>query len=115
MVRRDDYRAVGGMDEIRFPNHFHHFDLCLKLRALGRRIVLTPHARLVDGRPPAGNSEREVANLRTKWAATISADPFYNPMLSLDGTPFSALAWPPRSRDARIVELPRAKDIPPGF
>ena len=29
------------------------------------------------------------------WGETLTADPDYHPMLSLDQTPFSALAWPP--------------------
>ena len=46
MTRRSDYLAVGGMDEVRFPVNFNDVDYCLRLRAAGKRVVLTPHARL---------------------------------------------------------------------
>ena len=47
LTRRRDYIEVGGMDEIRFPVNFNDIDYCLKLRALGKSIVLTPHAKLM--------------------------------------------------------------------
>ena len=62
LTRRSDYIDVGGMDEMRFPVHFNDVDYCLKLRALGRRIVFTPHARLVHHRSAvAGRSGRRIA------------------------------------------------------
>jgi O-antigen biosynthesis protein len=35
--------------------------------------------------------------------------------LSLDAIPFSAMAWPPRPRNARINLPPIPANIPPGF
>ncbi|MDX8482273.1 hypothetical protein RFN28_28010 [Mesorhizobium sp. VK24D] len=106
MTRRSDYLEVGGMDEVRFPINFHDVDYCLKLRALGRRIVFTPHAKLVHDEPARSEIqaplfEREVQNLRTKWGSVLAADPYYSPMLSLDPRPFSALGWPPRAMGPR--------------
>jgi GT2 family glycosyltransferase len=125
ITRRSDYRAVGGMDEARFPVNFNDVDYCLKLRALGRRIVVTPHATLLhaeslsrgaDDRPDrAARFGRELRNLRARWAEALAADPFYSPALSLDPVPFSALAWPPRPMDPRIAERPAAREVPPGF
>jgi hypothetical protein len=42
-------------------------------------------------------------------------DPYYNPILSLDPVPFSALAWPPRGMAPRIQNSPQPREIPPGF
>ena len=47
LTRRSDYLAVGGMDEIRFPISFNDVDYCLRLREIGKRIVITPHAQLL--------------------------------------------------------------------
>ena len=102
------------MDEVRFPVNFNDVDYCLKLRALGKRIVFTPHAKLVHlelaSRGPDVRAnhkerfERELQNLRTKWGNVLAADPYYNPMLSLDPIPFSALAWPdPRDGAAHSI------------
>ena len=125
VTRRRDYLDVGGMDEIRFPVNFNDVDYCLKLRALGKRIVFTPHAKLVHlesascGLVTKANQrerfERELQNLRSKWGNVLANDPYYNPILSLDPIPFSALAWPVRTLDARANILPVARIAPPGF
>ena len=44
---------VGGMDEAHFGVAFNDVDYCLKLREAGKRIVLTPHARLVHANQQA--------------------------------------------------------------
>jgi GT2 family glycosyltransferase len=125
LTRRKDYLDVGGMDEFRFPVNFNDVDYCLKLRAAGKRIVFTPHARLrhlesasrgPDAQPDRkARAERELRNLRAKWADVLLSDPFYNPVLSLDPVPFSALAWPLRSMMCRTLEQPKPVNVPPGF
>nr|WP_284701124.1 glycosyltransferase family 2 protein [Rhodoplanes tepidamans] len=125
LTRRADWEAVGGMDEIAFPVNFNDVDYCLKLRAAGRRIVMTPHARLWhresssrgrDDRPDrAARYERELRMLRSRWGEALAADPFYSPVLSLDPVPYAALAWPPRDRRARTAQAPVPADMPDGF
>jgi GT2 family glycosyltransferase len=125
VTRRREYLEVGGMDEVRFPVNFNDVDYCLKLRARGKRIVVTPHAKLVHLKsasrgPNVGANherrfERELQNLRAKWGAVIAADPYYSPMLSLDPIPFSALAWPPRAMEPRVNQAPVSIQIPSGF
>ena len=125
LTRKRDYLEVGGMDELRFPVNFNDVDYCLRLRAKGKRIVLTPHARLHhfesasrgnDDLPDkAGRFSRELRNLRARWGEYLLEDPYYNPVLALDSIPFSALAWPPRRREARINLVPSAVEIPSGF
>lgn len=125
LTRKSDYLAVGGLDEAFFPVNFNDVDYCLKLRALGRRIVLTPHARLLhlesasrgsDQRPDrAGRMQRELRALRARWLEAIVDDPCYSPLLSLDSIPFSALAWPPRSRAARLNRPPQPVAVPSGL
>ncbi|MGZ9008358.1 MAG: glycosyltransferase family 2 protein, partial [Telluria sp.] len=46
-LRKKDYLAVGGMDPVAFPVAFNDVDLCLKLRAAGKAITWTPHAKLL--------------------------------------------------------------------
>lgn len=125
VTRRSDYLAAGGMDEIRFPVNFNDVDYCLKLRAAGKRIVFTPHAKLFHlesasrgndkARDSSGRFERELQNLRTKWGEVLVAESYYNPMLSLDPIPFSALAWPPREMEPRLAARPRPVLAPPGI
>jgi GT2 family glycosyltransferase len=125
LVRRKDYLAVEGMDEIRFPVNFNDVDLCLKLRARGQSIVFTPYARLLHlesasrGRDDAADRKSRFAHelqmLRSKWGQSLLDDPYYNPTLALDVTPFSGLAWPPRSWQPQSNLPPRPSSLPPGF
>lgn len=125
VTRRADFLEVGGMDELRFPINFNDVDYCLKLRTAGKRIVFTPHAKLLHlesasrgddkARDRRERFERELQNLRTKWGEVLVADSYYNPMLSLDPIPFSALAWPPREMGPRVVATPKPVIAPRGF
>jgi O-antigen biosynthesis protein len=125
VTRRRDYLDVGGMDEFRFPVNFNDVDYCLKLRASGKRIVFTPHAKLMHlesasrgtdvGAGKTERFERELQNLREKWGDVLAADPYYSPMLSRDPIPFSALAWPAPSMQPRVNQPPVPTEIPAGF
>ncbi|MGX9427762.1 glycosyltransferase family 2 protein [Bradyrhizobium sp. LeoA1S1] len=125
VTRRNDYLAVGGMDEARFAVAFNDVDYCLRLRQTGKRIVFTPHAKLVHAESASRGKddradrrdrfERELSLLRARWGELLNDDPTYNPQLSRDGIPYSGLAWPPGPRDPRFNKLPPARDIPPGF
>ncbi|MGO8740240.1 glycosyltransferase [Rhodoblastus sp.] len=125
LTERRLFLAAGGFDEYRFPINFNDVDYCLRLRAGGLRVVLTPHARLLhresasrgaERRPDqAFRSQRELKNLRAIWGEALTADPDYHPMLSLDQTPFSALAWPPRPAPPRLPIWPKPRPVPPGF
>lgn len=89
LVRRADYLAAGGMaGELRVA--YNDVDLCLRLRARGRRIVWTPRAELrhFEGRSRGTDKvrtqrfEQEIAYMRARWPRELAADPFYNPNLS---------------------------------
>src|SRR5258708_3862994 len=104
---------------------FNDVDYCLKLRAAGKRVVFTPHAKLWhlesasrgrDDKPDRKSRfARELQALRAKWSQSIVDDPYYSPVLSLDSIPYSALAWPPRVMKPRALMNPGMNDIPPGF
>lgn len=125
LTRRKDYLDHGGMDQFRFPVNFNDVDYCLKLRAAGKRVVFTPHAKLLHLESASRGSDkradrkarldRELRNLRAKWADVLMDDAFYSPMLSLDPIPFSALAWPLRSMECRRLKRPTPVHVPPGF
>jgi len=125
LTPRADFHLVGGLDELRFPVNFNDVDYCLKLRAIDKRIVFTPHAKLLHiesasrGNDKAADKrarlERELINLRTKWGTTLADDSYYNPTLSLDPIAFSALAWPPRGMAPRAARRPEPVIAPPGF
>jgi O-antigen biosynthesis protein len=111
LVKRQDHMDAGGFDEITFPREFFTVDYCLRLRARGRRFVMSPHCNCVIGSgarsAPRGGErieseaalKREIDLLRLRWGHVLDQDPCYSPLLSLDGAPFSALAFPPRTDD----------------
>jgi O-antigen biosynthesis protein len=125
VTRRSDYLAVGGMDEARFAVAFNDVDYCLRLRQAGKRIVLTPHAKLVHAESASRGKdvradrrdrfERERALLRARWGELLNEDPAYNPQLSRDGIPYAGLAWPPGPRTGRYNHVPKARDLPLGL
>ena len=86
-TRRSLMEQVGGFDEV-FALEFNDTDLCLRLRALGFRIVYTPHAEMMHvekasrGKaPPRGDT---TARFLSRWSAWLDNDPSGHPMLRRD-------------------------------
>jgi cellulose synthase/poly-beta-1,6-N-acetylglucosamine synthase-like glycosyltransferase len=105
LVRREAFSDVGGFDED-LAIAFNDVDLCLRLRAAGWRIVWTPSAQLyhkesvsiglhhVTARQSQWDHECDI--IQRRWGAQLTADPFYNPNLSLDAWQLWEPAFPPR-------------------
>lgn len=112
-VRREMFDAVDGFSA-EFPIQFNDVDLCLKIGAMGKRIVWTPDAILMhhgsasqraeaQGNAQAIQKSREVlsegnSNLFKKWPEKMAHDTAYNPNFSRHGRGFQfqqvrALAW----------------------
>ena len=91
-LRRPVFQQAGGLDETNLPVALNDVDLCLRIRALGLRIIWTPFAELYHlesasrgSDQTAGSAERfrrECRYLRDRWSAVLDADPFYNPNFS---------------------------------
>jgi len=79
MMRRADYGAVGGLQEM-FATHYQDVDFCLRLRERRRRILYTPHARLIHHESATRGSRYDVmdrALLLDGWGSIISeGDPY---------------------------------------
>lgn len=120
-LRRVDFLDVGGMDADAFPVAFNDVDLCLKIRASGKAIIWTPHAKLLHAESASRGNEdtpqkkararREVEKLRQLWGHVLVEDPAYHPSLNLDPNSgaFGGMALPPRSRLPRHGTLPNMK------
>lgn len=85
LTRRDVFESVGGFDPA-LAIDFNDVDFCLKVWSSGRRVVYTPHGRLlhhegasIGGRAPAATDEQL---MRERWGGRVEQDPFYNPNLS---------------------------------
>jgi glycosyltransferase involved in cell wall biosynthesis len=105
LVRASLFREVGGLDEDNLTVAFNDIDLCLKIRAAGKRIVWTPFAELthhesvsrgLDTDPDKQKRfQSEVLHMLAKWGKALEADPYYSPNLTLQHEDGS-LAMPPR-------------------
>ncbi len=125
LTDRQLFLDIDGFDGLHFPINFNDVDYCLKVRARGLRIVQATQAKLLhresssrglDERADQRDRfQRELRNLRAAWGDILLADPYYNPMLSLDQIPFSALAWPPRPARPRQNFSAPPRIQPPGF
>jgi O-antigen biosynthesis protein len=86
-VRRAEFFAVEGFDEINTPIAHSDLDLCFKLREAGMRCVYTPFATLTHhGRASIGQAQQTTEAriddkasifLLRRWAAFTCHDPYY--------------------------------------
>jgi GT2 family glycosyltransferase len=83
MTRTEIFKAVGGYSE-RFPLNYNDVDYCLKVQAIGKRIVYTPHAKLYHHESVSRPEKRpgEATAFRNFWAKRFPRDPYYNPNLA---------------------------------
>ena len=93
------FEAVGGFDE-GYAIAFNDVDLCMKIRALGKLIVWTPHAQLYhhesktrgyeDTPAKKARFKREMDRFHDRWDEVLEkGDPYYNPNLSRARADFS--------------------------
>jgi O-antigen biosynthesis protein len=104
LVRRDVFGAVGGLDES-YPAGFNDVDFCLRVRELGRAVVLANNVEMIHhetvtfGHHYAGNAQQEatdIQRMRKRWSEPIRNDPFHNPNLALVQGSEWMPAFPPR-------------------
>ena len=124
LTPRRCFMSLNGFDEHHFRTVHADVDYCLRLRAIGLRVIFTPHARLSQGGAvTVGPSDtllkpvvdRETETLRKRWHLVPGCDPFYSPWMAMDGMPYSGLAWPPVPFRPRQPRPPLSRHIPPGF
>jgi glycosyltransferase involved in cell wall biosynthesis len=89
MTRRATFEQAGGFQPaaaVGYPD----IDYCLRLRALGYRHVITPHANLTVLSPPAPDRNAAAQALFSAvWGKTMTVDPYYNPNFRQDDATFS--------------------------
>ncbi|HYV65393.1 MAG TPA: glycosyltransferase family 2 protein, partial [Myxococcales bacterium] len=86
MMRREVFDRLGGFDE-RFILCGSDVEICLRARAMGLRIVMTPHARLLHHEAKTRGTEIPRSDFQRSFVAyepyLREGDPYYNPNLSL--------------------------------
>src|SRR5579884_49511 len=95
MTRAEVFWKAEGFDENDFAVAFNDIDLCLKIGALGYRVLYQPHAVLHHHEAFSKTSKdlvphpNEVAAMRVKWEKVIANDPFYSPNLTRNDEDYS--------------------------
>ncbi len=99
LVTKEDFEAVGGLNEVDLTIAFNDVDFCLRILNLGRRNLLCAEALLYhhesitrgyeDTPEKVARFRREVEYLQRHWAKFIQYDPAYNPNLTLKYENFS--------------------------
>ena len=96
-IRRGDFAAAGGFDEVGLAIDFADVDLCLKLRAQGRivaycgAIALLHHESVSRGlnvsRAKRRRMRQEWQLMQTRWGDAVTRDPFHHPAWARAGAP----------------------------
>ena len=99
LVRKDVFMKAGQLDDENLTVAFNDVDFCLKVRALGLKVIYTPYAKLYHhesisrGQEDTAEKQKrqasEMAFMRKKWGPLLKEDPFYNPNLTIDTADFS--------------------------
>jgi len=99
LVKKNDFLAVGGLNEKELSIAFNDVDFCLKVMELGRRNLYCAEAELYhyesvsrghdDTKEKQQRFQSELNYLKTNWASFIKHDPAYNPNLTLRRENFS--------------------------
>jgi glycosyltransferase involved in cell wall biosynthesis len=103
-IRKSDFVAAGGF-EPELSVAYNDVDLCLKIRAMGLKILVDPDITLIHKESRTRGSDKkgersarldkEADWMRTRWADQLDHDPYFSPNLDLARVDF-ALAPKPR-------------------
>nr|WP_067295828.1 glycosyltransferase family 2 protein [Marinobacterium profundum] len=98
VTQKELYLSLGGLEEERLPVAFNDVDYCLRVRESGYKVIYTPYAELYhhesvsrgkdDDPVKTARARRESEYMRSRWAAVIERDPFYNPNLNYSRADF---------------------------
>jgi len=108
------FHELRGFDD-RFLTDLHDVDLCLRIRAAGKKVLFDAHALLVDHADPDGSmkpSKNDLRLLRALHKETFEqCDMFFHPFLSSDSPAF---VYSPLARARDEVRFRTAEVILPG-
>lgn len=92
MTRKETYNNIGGLIE-HFGTHYQDVDFCLRIRALGKRILHVPDARLIHYEGASRGGDYDLLDrllLQDIWARElVNGDPYFNPAFSLTRLDYS--------------------------
>lgn len=110
MTPRELFQRVGGLSTT-FPINYNDVDYCLKLREIGKRVVIDPDVAMLHFESSSRSSDVadwEKLKLLARWAPLTDPDPYSNPHLHAEmPTLVAAFDWA-----RRRPRLPTARRRP---
>lgn len=95
MMKRGDFELAGGFSE-HYQTHYQDVDLCLKMRAAGKRIIFTPRAQLLHHESKTRKAYYDWVDrilLLDSWQDEFErGDPYYNQNFDPAKTDYSRCA-----------------------
>ncbi|MDG2426901.1 MAG: glycosyltransferase [Acidimicrobiales bacterium] len=98
------WNRLGGLDSENLTVAYNDIDLCLRVREIGLRVVMTPHAVLYhhesasrgydDDPVRRARLQGEVDRMQERWGDRMEDDPAYSPNLSLTESSFTTANSP---------------------
>lgn len=95
LVKRHVFEETGGFEEKHLKVAFNDVDLCLKITALGYKIIITPDfvaehhesisRGLEDTPKKIARFNKEIRYMQKVWSGKLNYDPFYSPLFSRTG------------------------------
>ena len=84
---RQLWQAAGGWDEGLADDDSRAVDYCLRVRALGHRVLATPWSSVTApvASPAVVVAAGDEARLRARWGEALASDPHWNPHLAWPG------------------------------
>jgi ADP-heptose:LPS heptosyltransferase/GT2 family glycosyltransferase len=99
LTRRDVFEALGGFDEAHAVVN-NDLDFALRVRAAGKRVIYTPHARLVHHEMASRSELRDAfdeSGFHGRWRSAFAlGDPYFHPHLSREDADYSPDPEPTR-------------------
>jgi glycosyltransferase involved in cell wall biosynthesis len=112
LVKKRIFLNVNGFEENHLKVAFNDVDLCLRLKAEGKRTIWTPFACLIHHESASRGEETtlekqerfasEIAFMKSRWGIKLQQDPYYSPNLTLANEQFD-IAFPPRLENKWMI------------
>ena len=103
-MRRDTWLTAGGFDELAFPVGYNDVDMCMKVRAAGKRVLYAPDLLLIHyesvtrghnvTRSQVAWDLAELRALHARWGSALFDDPSLNPHWNVHGAAFRGYREP---------------------
>jgi GT2 family glycosyltransferase len=121
-MRRERFLALGGFDELNLPIGYSDFDLALKARAAGLKVLWTPRIALHHHESKSrgldhldagrlARSDAERAFMRRHWGNALDVEPSMHPAWARSLLPFRLLSWPSVERILTQMSVTGGADV----